>query len=65
MKFEVKRNGVVVFSTEYKSCIPDKDERDALRKSGHKLYLDGKLYTEGKKKPAADEEEIMDGQMVL
>lgn len=50
MIFEVKRNGKTLFYTEHESCIPDKEERDAMRKSGHKLYLDGKIYKEGKSK---------------
>lgn len=46
MRFEVKRNGITVFWTEVENCIPCKEEREMLRKSGHKLYKDGRIYKE-------------------
>lgn len=52
MRFEVKRNGITVFCTESENCIPCKEEREALRKSGHKLYKDGRVYKELKEKPS-------------
>ena len=50
MRFEVKRNSKTVFWTEWEECIPLKDERETLKKTGHKLYIDGKVYTEKKGK---------------
>lgn len=44
MKFEVKRNNKVVMYTEHEECIPPKEIRDKLKKVGHKLYLDGKIF---------------------
>lgn len=44
--FEVKRDGVTKYKTEYPSCYPDKERRDQLRKAGFKLYLGGKIYKE-------------------
>ena len=52
MRFEVKRNGITVFCTESEICIPCKEEREALRKSGHKLYKDDRVYKELKEKPS-------------
>lgn len=46
--FEVKRDGVTKFKTEYLSCYPSKERRDELRKAGFKLYLGGKIYREAK-----------------
>ena len=48
MLFEVKRDGKRVMYTEFESCIPPKEIRDALRKSGHKIYLDKKIFKEQK-----------------
>lgn len=47
-RFEVRRNGVVLASTEYPACYPDRQRRDELRKAGYKLYLGGKLFKEAK-----------------
>lgn len=44
--FEVKRDGVTKFKTEYPSCYPDRERRDELRKAGFKLYLGGKMFRE-------------------
>ena len=49
-RFEVKRNGVVLASTEYVACYPDRQRRDELRKAGYKLYLGGKPFKEEKDK---------------
>lgn len=48
--FEVKRDGVTKFKTEYISCYPNKERRDELRKAGYKLYLSGKVMKEAAKK---------------
>ena len=47
-RFEVRRNGVVLASTIYPACYPDRERRDELRKAGYKLYLGGKIYKEPK-----------------
>ena len=47
-RFEVRRNGSVLASTEYPACYPDRQRRDELRKAGYKLYLGGKPYKEAK-----------------
>lgn len=73
MKFEVKRGSVTIMQTEQESCIPDKEQRDILRKAGYKLYMDGKAYKEKTtkstiKRPQVEtepQEEPMDGQMSL
>jgi len=46
MKFEVKRNNITVFQTDSEKCIPDKETRAAMRKTGHKIYKDGKIFKE-------------------
>lgn len=48
-RFEVRRNGVVLASTEYPACYPNKERRDELRKAGYRLYLGGKSYKEPRK----------------
>lgn len=47
-RFDVRRDGVVLFNTEYPSCYPDRERRDELRKAGYKLYLGGKMFRETK-----------------
>ena len=49
MKFEVKRDNRVIMQTEQEICVPDRAERDVLRKAGLKLYKDGKVFKEAKK----------------
>lgn len=49
MKFEVKKNGRVVMQTTEKTCIPNRETRECLRRAGYKLYLDGKIYKEVKR----------------
>lgn len=44
MKFEVRRNDKIVMQTSQDSCVPNKEFRDRLRKSGYKLYKDGKIF---------------------
>lgn len=46
--FEIKRDGILMYQTEYPSCYPDRERRDQLRKAGYKLYLGGKMYRETK-----------------
>ena len=47
--FEIKRDGVLMYQTEYPSCYPDRERWDQLRKAGYKLYLGGKVFREEKK----------------
>ena len=49
-RFEVRRNGAVLASTEYVACYPDRQRREELRKAGYRLYLGGKLFKEEKEK---------------
>ena len=49
MRFEVKKNNKTVMQTIEESCIPDKEERESMRRAGYKLYLDGKIYKEKNK----------------
>lgn len=44
MLFEVKKDGVVKFSTTDESCVPDKETRKQMREAGYKLYKDGKVF---------------------
>ncbi len=49
MKFEViNRDGVVVFNTEYKECIPSLQELKDMESSGYKFRVDGKTVKAGK-----------------
>lgn len=43
MNWEVRRNGVVVAHGPMET-FPDAEMRKGLRNSGHKIYVDGKLY---------------------
>lgn len=43
--WEVRRDGVVV-SWGPAASFPSAKERKLLRASGHKIYVDGKLYKE-------------------
>lgn len=43
MQWEVRRDGVVVAHGP-EGSFPDPDTRKHLRNSGHKIYVDGKLY---------------------
>lgn len=46
MKFEVINDkNVAVMSTEYVSCMPEKDELTSMSKAGYKFKLDGKSIT--------------------
>jgi hypothetical protein len=44
-EWEVRRNGVVVCHGSDKT-MPDKEQRQKLRKDGHKIYVGGKPYRE-------------------
>ena len=44
MKFEVINPfGKPVMTTEYKECVPDKEQINAMLKAGYKLKLNGKI----------------------
>ena len=43
----VKRDGEVI-SYGPKETMPNAQERKVLREGGHKIYVEGKLYREGK-----------------
>lgn len=45
--WEVRREGAVV-SHGPKETMPNAQERKTLREGGHKVYVEGKLYREGK-----------------
>lgn len=44
MRFTVEKDGVVKMHTEDKSCIPDKETLQAMKKAGYKFKMDGKAY---------------------
>ena len=46
--FEVMRGDKVMAWTAARVCIPERKLRDELRKAGYRLFLDGKLWKEGK-----------------
>ena len=46
MIFEIKKDNRTVFQTIEENCIPDKEERECMRRAGYKLYLNGKIYKE-------------------
>lgn len=46
MRFEVKKGGRVVMQTMERKCIPNKDDRDDIRRAGYKLYLNDKIFRE-------------------
>lgn len=49
MKFEViNRDGVVVFNTEYKECIPSLQELKDMESGGYKFRVDGKTVKASK-----------------
>lgn len=39
MKFQVLKNGKVVFWTEHESCIPDNETIKAMKKAGYKIKI--------------------------
>lgn len=45
-RFEARNGKNTVFSTEFKSCVPDKDTRVSMKKAGLSLYLNGKPLKE-------------------
>lgn len=47
-RFEVRRDNRILARTDSSACIPDRKRRDELRRAGYKLFLDGKLWKEGK-----------------
>lgn len=44
--FEARNGKKVMFSTEHKSCAPDKKTRASMKKAGLSLYLNGKPLKE-------------------
>ena len=44
-RWEVRRDGAVICYGSEKT-MPTKEQRQRLRKDGHKIYVDGKLYKE-------------------
>ena len=46
--FEVMRGDKVMAWTAARVCIPERKLRDELRKAGYRLFLNGKLWKEGK-----------------
>lgn len=46
MKFEIKKDGALKMSTEQITCLYDKNIRAQMRKSGYKIYKDGKIFKE-------------------
>ena len=47
-RFEVRRDGVTKARTDSSACIPDRATRESMRKAGYQLYLDGRLWKEGR-----------------
>jgi hypothetical protein len=47
-RLEIRRDGRVMAWTEDVASYPDRKRRDELRKAGYKLFLDGKLWKEGR-----------------
>lgn len=49
LKFEViNRDGIVVFNTEYKECIPSLQELKDMESGGYKFMVDGKTVKASK-----------------
>lgn len=46
LRFEVKKDGRTVMQTTERNCIPNKSDREDMRRAGYKLYLDGKIFKE-------------------
>lgn len=44
--YEVKKDGVLKMSTKDEKCLYSKEIRAQIRKSGFKIYKDGKIYKE-------------------
>lgn len=44
--YEIKKDGVLKMSTNDEKCLYDKNIRAQMRKSGYKIYKDGKIYKE-------------------
>lgn len=52
--WEVRRDGVPLCSGP-KETLPDSAQRKALRESGHKIYVEGKLFREKKEQENKEE----------
>lgn len=46
--FEVKKNGKIYFQTDYKECTPDTGILKSMKKSGYKVYYNGRMWKDGK-----------------
>lgn len=42
--FEVKKDGKTYISTDSKDAIPEKNVLREMKKSGYKIYINGKLW---------------------
>lgn len=40
MKFQVLRNGKVMFWTKHKDCVPDEETIKALKSAGYKIKME-------------------------
>lgn len=52
MRFEVYRNGKIVFTTASEKCIPSDESIEQMVSAGYKVLLDGKAYKPQKRKKA-------------
>lgn len=44
--FEVRDGKRTLFSTDFKSCVPDKKTRASMKKAGLSLFTNGKPFKE-------------------
>ena len=54
---EIRRDGVVLCTCVGEEQFPDEDTIRSMKASGHKLYMDGKIYKPDKKARNKDESE--------
>lgn len=47
--FEVRKDGKLYMSTEYKECIPEERILKSMKSAGYKPYINGKLWKEKNK----------------
>lgn len=41
---EIKKDGKTYFQTDSKECIPPDDILKSMKKSGHKVYYNGRIW---------------------
>lgn len=41
---EIRKEGTTYFQTDHKDCIPDADILKSMKKSGYKVYYNGKIW---------------------